>query len=375
MCTSPLWIRNRRYYKRDITFEEIAVQLAEHPGDLARQRLLVPCGQCEECLRDERNAWYVRLERELARCRDEHRQAVFVTVTISPKLYAVAVQFPSAFIRAWNERVRRAFGKSIKHAFFQEFGSHPLTGNVPRLHFHGFLFDLPCSYAELRRAIGDLGYIWISKASHRRARYCVKYILKDVGAMVPEYLRQRDWYNPRIYRRKFVSAHVGDYLGRMPRPSLRVSTWSYLDFARGTRFRYRIPRYYDKYMAEEDKQARELLSSWYYSHACVSSLVCRIVDKLAEIRFGASTLARWRRYSYLSPRLVPYLRTPAPPHCTGDLPSCLLSPDVASRIFSSIRRRIVGSDDNLGDYMADLYFEKEYDDLFSCLTLKYSCDG
>ena len=78
MCTAPLWIRNRRYYKRDITFEEIAVQLAEHPGDLARQRLLVPCGKCEECLRDERNAWYVRLERELARCRDERRQAVFV---------------------------------------------------------------------------------------------------------------------------------------------------------------------------------------------------------------------------------------------------------------------------------------------------------
>ena len=68
MCTSPLWIRNRRYYKPGITFEEIAVQLAEHPGDLARQRLLVPCGKCEECLRDERNAWYVRLERELARC-------------------------------------------------------------------------------------------------------------------------------------------------------------------------------------------------------------------------------------------------------------------------------------------------------------------
>ena len=98
MCTSPLWIRNRRYYKRGITFEEIAVQLAEHPGDLARQRLLVPCGKCEECLRDERNAWYVHLERELARCRDEGRQAVFVTITISPKLYAVAVQFPSAFV-------------------------------------------------------------------------------------------------------------------------------------------------------------------------------------------------------------------------------------------------------------------------------------
>ena len=47
-------------------------------------------------------------------------------------------------------------------------------------------------------------------------------------------------------------------------------------------------------------------------------------------------------------------------------------PDVASRVFSSIRRRIVGSDDNLGDYLASLYFEKEYDELFSCLTLKYS---
>ena len=53
---------------------------------------------------------------------------------------------PSSFIRLWFERVRRRFGHSIKHAVFQEFGTHPELGNEPRLHFHGVLWDVSYSY-------------------------------------------------------------------------------------------------------------------------------------------------------------------------------------------------------------------------------------
>ena len=143
-CQHPIWIRNRRYYDKKrprVGFNVDADHksaLALYPWDVARQWIMVPCGHCEDCLRRQRNDWFVRLERELARCKAESRQAIFITITISPKYYKDALLDPSGFIRRWNERVRHRIGHSFKHAFFQEFGTHPETGSEPRLHFHGF---------------------------------------------------------------------------------------------------------------------------------------------------------------------------------------------------------------------------------------------
>ena len=159
MCTSPIWIRNRRYFdkkrpRRGCSADDDHLSaISLRPWDIARQWLLVPCGRCEECLKRLRNDWYVRIERELTRCRDERKQACFLTISIAPKYYEQALDNPSWFIRKFNERIRHKFGSSIKHFYLQEFGTHPETGNEPRLHFHGFLFGLEHSYNSLRPAL------------------------------------------------------------------------------------------------------------------------------------------------------------------------------------------------------------------------------
>lgn len=121
-CSHPIWIKNRRYYdkknpSRFATDAQLS-SLALRPWDVARQYLMVPCGKCEDCLRRLRNDWFIRLERELAFCRANYQQAIFITITISPKYYHEALLDPSAFIRRWNERVRHKIGHSFKHAFF-----------------------------------------------------------------------------------------------------------------------------------------------------------------------------------------------------------------------------------------------------------------
>ena len=183
-CEHPIWIRNRRYFdKKRPSFQMHDDQrsaLALNPWDVARQWLLVPCGKCENCLKKQRNDWFVRLERELARCRAEREQAIFITITISPTYYEKALENPSWFIRKWNERVRHIVGHSFKHAFFQEFGEHPETGSEPRLHFHGFLFGLNISYNALRRAVKPFGFVWLARATNKRARYVVKYVVKQI---------------------------------------------------------------------------------------------------------------------------------------------------------------------------------------------------
>ena len=60
------------------------VLLMNRPWDYFTQRIMVPCGRCEECLRQQRNDWYVRLERETKYQKSLHRNSVFVTITIAP---------------------------------------------------------------------------------------------------------------------------------------------------------------------------------------------------------------------------------------------------------------------------------------------------
>lgn len=310
-CQSPIWIRNRRYFDRknpcrngsDVARSALALR----PWDIARQWLLVPCGKCEDCLRRQRNDWFVRLERELACCKAYNQQAVFITITIAPKYYNEALLDPSRFIRRFNERLRHKLGHSFKHAFFQEFGTHPETGNEPRLHFHGFLFGTNVLYNTIRAAVRDLGFVWLAKATHKRARYCVKYVTKQIqfnpeeisdkyvtvdGKPVPlSCLLQH-----RRYTRKFVSAGVGDFLGYMPRPSARASSWSYLDFKTGINFNYSIPRYYHRYLKQEDEVVRSITSADSYARFSKSPLVKRVVSLCVE-RFALNSAVS-RRATY-----------------------------------------------------------------------------
>lgn len=311
-CSHPIWIRNRRYSQKGVPFREYAdyakSSLALAPWDISRQWLMVPCGKCEDCLRRLRNDWFVRLERELTRCKHEHHQAIFVTITIAPKYYDRALSDPSWFVRKWLERVRHKIGHSYKHAFFQEFGSHPETGLEPRLHFHGFLFGLDVLYSELREAVGDLGFIWLAKANPRRARYCVKYVVKQIGCP-PEVADKTVVYNGkpcklssllqhRRYTRKFVSAGVGDFLGYMPRPSACTSSWSYFDIKTSVNYNYSIPRYYNKYLKREDEVIRSVTASDSYARFSNSPLVRRIVS-LCVKRFGLdSSVSRRETYTW-----------------------------------------------------------------------------
>lgn len=302
-CSSPIWIRNRRYFDKKNPCRDgsdvAKSALALRPWDIARQWLMVPCGKCEDCLRRQRNDWFVRLERELSHCKANSQQAIFITITIAPKHYNQALLDPSWFIRKFNERLRHKLGHSFKHAFFQEFGTHPETGNEPRLHFHGFLFGTNVLYNTIRSAVRDLGFVWLAKATHKRARYCVKYVTKQIQFNPDEI---SDKYvtidgNPtplscllqhRRYTRKFVSAGVGDFLGYMPRPSVRTSSWSYFDFEKRVNYNYSIPRYYLKYLKSEDEVCRSITAADSYARFSKSSLVKRVVSLCVE-RFGLNS--------------------------------------------------------------------------------------
>lgn len=312
-CSHPIWIRNRRYFRKDAPFRDYSdyakSSLALAPWDMSRQWLMVPCGKCEDCLRRLRNDWFVRLERELARCKAESEQAIFITITIAPKYYEQALLDPAIFIRRWNERIRHKVGHSFKHAFFQEFGTHPQTGSHPRLHFHGFLFGPNILYNEIRSAVSDLGFVWLAKGTHKRARYVVKYVTKQIQ-FDPEQIADQNILldgkltplstvlQHRRYTRKFISPGVGDYLGTFCAPTDRVSSWSYLDPKSGVTYNYAIPRYYDRYLKLRHKIIRAVRSSDAYARFCDSSLVRHVVTLCVKRFLSRPALSSRETYSW-----------------------------------------------------------------------------
>ena len=321
MCTSPIWIHNPRYFRKDHDVTLPASNLAQSPWDVARFRLAVPCGGCEECLRALRNEWYVRLRQELARCRAEHCEAWFVTITIHPRYYQRALNDPTWFMRKWFERVRHVIGRSIKHAFFQEFGIHPQMGTEPRLHFHGFLFDPRMHYNEFRRIVSKFGFVWLCQATPKRARYCVKYVVKDLNTSdyeISDKLRLK--LSDRRYTRKFVSAGVGDFLGTQPRPSLVTSTWSYDADRKVGGYQYRIPRYYDKYLQQHEKEQKAILSAARYALCFHGDMVRDLLAQLAErfsldpasLCFGKGPFSRLMTYMRMTAARTQYVPADIP---------------------------------------------------------------
>lgn len=352
-CKSPIWVWNKRYYStpdRVVPVDYMQSQIALQPWDVARRRLLVPCGHCEDCLRQIRNDWFIRINRELAYCRAHRLDAMFITITIAPKYYNDALLNPSGFIRKWFERLRHVTGRSIKHVLFQEFGEHPEAGLDPRLHFHGFLFDTRLSYNAIRKAVSDLGWIWLGAASQKRARYVVKYVVKQIlysGNNEKLRILLRD----RRYTRKYVSAHVGDYLGNFAAPSYRNSLWSFVDRKTGRLYEYRIPAYYNRYLDEKQKILRQISSALTYCRVIRDDLVVRLVHQFADIFPELSSTARTDSY-WRNSLIVKHLHTGR---------SFLPLPDLPAFITESV----VDSIDDMFNHLLNFYHGKT--------TLHFSC--
>ena len=165
--------------------------------------------------------------------------------------------------------------------------------------------------------ITDLGYVWLAKATLKRARYCVKYVVKQIGYS-PEQVAGHyitvdgklqslsSLLEHRRYTRKFVSAGVGDFLGHNPRPSACVSSWAYMDFSKGIVYNYAIPRYYDRYLKPEDERRKAVLAADAYSRFSKSALVRRVVSLCVTSFLPASSVSGRDSYTWEQKQIMKF---------------------------------------------------------------------
>lgn len=307
MCTSPIWIKNPRFFKS----KDAQVNRANEKWDWHRAAIAVPCGHCAECIRQHKADWYVRLNREFAYQRSMGFTPVFITITIDPRYYENAIKDLSAFVRSLFESVRHQTGKSVKHALFSEFGAGG------RLHLHGFLFGIDWRYSYIRKLFGRYGYVWLAEATVYRARYTVKYVVKDA---IPAGISD-DPVAIRRFNRKYISAGVGNYLGNLPSPSVFKNSWVFLDRSSGKRFTYRIPRYYDKYLSDAELETRRCVRSYVSAKVQALPYFVKLVERRFDEVAGLGFLQRNRdRLKQLVDRTLVKLKL------TGALdPPCHLS--------------------------------------------------
>ena len=98
--------------------------------------LEVPCGYCHSCQKSYNNQYRIRLLYELRKY--PPGTCLFVTLTFDDDNLKKFSKDTNKAVRLFLDRLRKDYGKQIRHWFVCEFGT--LYG---RPHYHGILFNVP----------------------------------------------------------------------------------------------------------------------------------------------------------------------------------------------------------------------------------------
>lgn len=192
-CENPLRIPNPRYascigavnYEASKSYDGVTIQdycesLFGYRGRPPDEFIDVPCGKCFSCHKSRLNGWRIRLLSEVNRYPD----SVFITLTFNDYYLEHFKDDPNKSLRLFLDRIRKKYGKQVRHFFIPEFGD-----KTKRLHYHGILFNVPYKSIdpEVMAKEWKYGFIFLGWCNTKTCNYIVKYITKDapVGQKLP----------------------------------------------------------------------------------------------------------------------------------------------------------------------------------------------
>ena len=190
----------------------------------------VPCGKCINCAKRRFFGYRMRLIYELQR----YPNSLFVTLTFDNESLIHFVDDYNRSILLFLDRIRKAFGKQVRHWFVAEYGE-----KKGRIHYHGILFNCQMTNEELAK-YWKYGHTFVGYANEITAKYIVKYLTKnDTKGSTP----------PRIISSKGIGDNWLDTAeANLIRSSL--STAIYIDSKP-----IPLPRFYiDKMYTQRDKE-------------------------------------------------------------------------------------------------------------------------
>ena len=239
-------IVNRRY--KDMTYNEVIDYAKLNYGTFwpPDYYLEVPCGYCHSCQKSYNNQYRIRL---LYECRKyPPGTCLFVTLTFDDDNLKKFSKDTNKAVRLFLDRLRKDYGKQIRHWFVCEFGTlhgrphyHGILFNVPRELIDGYDSDVPGCH-PLLASRWKYGFVFVGYVSEETCSYITKYVTKSING---------DKVRPRI-----ISSHgIGDNYFDTDEFELHKFGECYQPFMIVGGFPQAMPRYYyNKVFTEVDKQ-------------------------------------------------------------------------------------------------------------------------
>lgn len=147
--------------------------------------LEVPCGYCHSCQKSTNNQYRIRLMYECRRW--PPNTCLFVTLTFDDDNLKNFSKDYNKAVRLFLDRLRKDYGKQIRHWFVCEFGT--LHG---RPHYHGILFNVPQELIDsydsdvpghhpLLASRWKYGFVFVGYVSDETCSYITKYVTKSIN--------------------------------------------------------------------------------------------------------------------------------------------------------------------------------------------------
>jgi len=164
--------------------------------------LRVPCGKCQQCLKQRANEWAMRCQHEMAM----HKQNSFITLTYDETNVRSTSEQLRDDIQKFFKKFRKNVKKKIRYIYSVEYGSQTL-----RPHFHAIIFGhnfpnqelvrktkkgYPLFTSDQLKKLWSYGHHSIGEANVKTAYYIASYALKKhsavnetTGEIVSDYMR------------------------------------------------------------------------------------------------------------------------------------------------------------------------------------------
>ncbi|WP_290535085.1 hypothetical protein [Alistipes sp.] len=207
----------------------------------------VPCGYCFSCQKSQNNQYKIRLLYEVRKYMPG--TCLFITLTFDDENLTRFKDNPNKAVRLFLDRMRKYFGRSVRHWIIGEFGT--LRG---RPHYHGILFDCPDELCDPRylnvdqpghhSMIGGFwqyGFVFVGYVSDATCGYITKYLTKSING------KNR---RPRV----ITSKGIGDNYLLSEDARLHKQGLNYQPFMHINGFTQALPRYlFNKIFTDFDK--------------------------------------------------------------------------------------------------------------------------
>lgn len=145
---------------------------------------------------------------------------------------------PNKAVRLWLDRMRKYFGKQVRHFIVGEFGD-----KTHRFHYHGLLFNIPLQLdKDLLESLWGCGFAHIGWCKDKTINYIVKYISKNDNKEVKKDI-------PRLIVSKGLGSRFADYAKDEP---IKTQLKPYIVYKQGAKVP--LPKYLqDKIYDIDDK--------------------------------------------------------------------------------------------------------------------------